>query len=146
MISSIILFVAVLGVLVLVHEIGHFITARWMGVAVEEFGIGFPPRLFSIKRKSTIYSINAVPLGGFVRIKGESGEQRMDPSSFASKSAARRTLILGAGVLMNFVLAFVLLSVGFMSGVPQEIPEEKVAAYHRRVEKGGILQSSTRSR
>lgn len=128
MIGAIIIFVLILGVLVLVHEIGHFVTARWMGVSVEEFGVGFPPRLLSIKRKNTVYSVNLIPLGGFVRIKGETGGDQGEVDSFSHKSASRRAFILSAGVLMNFVLAFVLLSVGFMYGVPQEITPDMASA------------------
>lgn len=116
-----ILFIALLSVLVLVHEYGHFWTARKMGMNVEEFGIGFPPRAFKIKRNGTIYSINWLPLGGFVKIKGEDGSQRNDPDSFASKKPGPRLLVLSAGVLMNYALAIVLLSIGFMIGLPQSI-------------------------
>lgn len=125
MIGAIIIFALVLGVLVLVHEIGHFVTARWMGVLVEEFGVGFPPRLLSITRNNTVYSLNLIPLGGFVRIKGETGGDKNEVNSFSHKTALQRSCILSAGVLMNFILAFVLLSIGFMYGVPQEIAPEK---------------------
>ena len=115
-------FVLVLGFLVLVHELGHFITAIKLGVDVEEFGIGFPPKIFSIKRKGIIYSINLVPLGGFVKIKGESGdEDKNDPRSFANQKAWKKSIILSAGVFMNLVSAFVLLSIGFYLGLPQAI-------------------------
>ena len=72
--GAIILFVVVLSVLVLIHECGHFIVARLFGVAVEEFGVGFPPRAWSTMRGKTRYSINWLPLGGFVKLKGEQGE------------------------------------------------------------------------
>ena len=95
MVITIVAFLAVLIVLVLAHECGHFFTARATGVRVEEFGIFFPPRLFSIKRGETRYSINAVPLGGFVKLAGEE-----DPSvagSLAGKSTGVRILVLAAG-------------------------------------------------
>jgi len=120
---TIILFLVVLSVLVLAHEFGHFITAIKFGCKVEEFGIGFPPKLFSIKRKGIEYSINWIPIGGFVRIKGESGENKDDPNSFSSKPAWKRLIILLAGVIMNFVLAAVLLAIGFMVGLPSAIDE-----------------------
>ncbi len=66
--------IPVFALLVLVHEFGHFITAKWAGIRVEEFAIGFPPRIFSIKRGETTYSINLLPIGGFVRMPGENGE------------------------------------------------------------------------
>lgn len=116
-----IIFILVLSLLVLVHEFGHFWTAKKMGMAVDEFGIGFPPRAWSIKYKGTTYSINWLPLGGFVKIKGEDGEHREDPDSFASKKPWQRFLVLSAGVIMNFLLAVILLSVGFMVGLPQSV-------------------------
>jgi regulator of sigma E protease len=99
--------------IVMVHEFGHFITAKWAGIRVEEFGLGFPPRLAGIKRGETIYSINWLPLGGFVRMPGENGETTdangaPDPGSFAAKPAGKRLIVLLAGVTMNVVLAVVL--------------------------------------
>ena len=82
---TIILFLIILSILVLVHEWGHFAAARFFNVKVEEFGIGFPPKAFGIKRGETEYTINWLPLGGFVRLKGEQGEQAGDPDSFAAK-------------------------------------------------------------
>jgi len=123
--GTIIIFLAVLSILVLVHEIGHFITARKLGCKVEEFGIGFPPRLFVWKRKKDEieYSINWIPLGGFVRIKGESGLFRSHRDSFSSKPIWKRFVILFAGVVMNFLLAAVLLSFGFMTGIPTALDD-----------------------
>ncbi|MBT6690771.1 RIP metalloprotease RseP [Candidatus Parcubacteria bacterium] len=120
---TLISFVLILGVLVLVHELGHFLTARKLGVDVEEFAIGFPPKLFSIKRKGIVYSINLIPVGGFVKIKGESGDHADDPHSFANQAAWKRAAILSAGVGMNFVLAIIALSVGFYFGLPQALSD-----------------------
>lgn len=124
MIITLLVFVFILGLLVFVHELGHFVAARKNGVKVEEFGFGFPPRMFGVKRGETIYSINWIPLGGFVKIKGEAGENKEDTDSFANKKIWQRSLILASGVLMNFILAAVLLSVGFMVGLPQVIDGE----------------------
>ena len=121
MIMTILLFVLILSVLVFVHELGHFLVARACGMHVEEFGFGFPPRAFGIKRGKTIYSINWIPIGGFVRIKGENGTDKLDHDSFSSKKPWQRFLVLIAGVTMNFFLAAVLLSIGFMIGLPSEI-------------------------
>lgn len=118
---TIIVFVLLLGILVLAHELGHFVTAIRLGVEVEEFGIGFPPRIFSFKRKGILYSINLLPLGGFVKITGESGEDASNPKSFVNQKTWKKSLILSAGVLMNFLMAFILLSIGFMWGMPQAI-------------------------
>ncbi|MFO0702584.1 MAG: M50 family metallopeptidase [Candidatus Andersenbacteria bacterium] len=106
---TILTFGVLLGVLIFVHELGHFIAARRAGMLVEEFGFGFPPRLWGIKRGETTYSINWIPFGGFVKIRGEDGGEEHDPRSFAAASFGRRALVLAAGVSMNFVLAFTLL-------------------------------------
>jgi regulator of sigma E protease len=121
--GTVLIFIIVLSLLVFVHELGHFLMAKKMGMKVEEFGFGFPPRLYGIQKGETIYSINWIPLGGFVRIKGESGENAHDHDSFASKSATRRLVVLVAGVAMNFLLAAVLFSIAFMIGVPNIIDD-----------------------
>src|SRR3989344_2009825 len=108
MLITILIFIVVLGLLVFVHELGHFLVARRFGVRVDEFGFGFPPRLFGIRRGETLYSINLIPLGGFVRIKGEVGESPTDTDSFAHKKAWQRSSILAAGVAMNFFFAFLI--------------------------------------
>ncbi|MDP3985787.1 MAG: RIP metalloprotease RseP [bacterium] len=130
---TLLVFLAVLSVLVLVHELGHFIAARRMGVTVEEFGFGFPPRIFGFKRGDTTYSINWIPLGGFVRLKGESGEDFHHHDSFIAKTIPRRALIIAAGVVMNFLLAAVLFSVGFMIGLPQQVEQVPASARVRDV-------------
>ena len=117
-----IIFLAMLAVLILAHELGHFFTARLSGVKVEEFGIGFPPRLFSFKRGDTVYSLNAVPLGGFTKLLGE--EDPTAPGSLASKSIATRGLVLSAGSLMNILLAIALYSISFM--IPHDVLLETV--------------------
>lgn len=113
MIATALLFIAVLSVLVLVHEGGHFFAAKRAGVRVHEFGFGFPPRIWSRTRGETTYSINALPFGGFVRIEGEDGGTPSgDPErSFAAKPARTKLLILLAGVFMNWVLAALLFGV-----------------------------------
>jgi hypothetical protein len=99
MLITLVSFVGVLVVLVFAHELGLFTTAKASGVKVEEFGLGFPPRLFSIKRGETLYSLNALPLGGFVKLAGE--EDPKASGSLASKSAGVRILVLSAGAIMN---------------------------------------------
>lgn len=143
--TTFLLFLLVLGALVLVHELGHFLMARRSGMKAEEFGFGFPPRLCGIvwnddrqrydivlgnKEVSslhTVYSINWIPFGGFVRIKGENGDGAKDSDSFASKSPFARIKVLSAGVVMNFLFAWVLISVVLMLGFPRSIDsDEKV--------------------
>ncbi len=157
--------IPVFGLLVLVHEFGHFITAKWAGIRVEEFGLGFPPRLVGIRKRTgggweviwlggnsksedaysdgkqtpfsgtsggistpgvsdhTIYSLNVLPIGGFVRMPGENGdindaEGRYDAGSFAAKSAGRRIIVLVAGVTMNILLAMLLFTIAYGLGEP----------------------------
>jgi regulator of sigma E protease len=138
MLFTILIFIIILGLLVFVHEAGHFLVAIWNGIKAEEFGFGFPPRAFGfykdettgkyrliwgskdVQSKNTLFSMNWLPLGGFVRIKGEDG-QSQGPDSFAGKSAWIRVKVLGAGVFMNFIFAWLLVSIVLMIGFPQAI-------------------------
>ena len=115
---GILIFLVLLSVLIIGHELGHFLAARHFKVKIEEFGLGLPPRIWGLKRKETIYSLNALPLGGFVRLYGEEGEHQNDPSSFASKKIGERFAILSAGVLVNFLIAFFLFIFLFSMGAP----------------------------
>ena len=124
---TLLIFILILGILVLVHEFGHFIVAKKSGLTVEEFGFGFPPRIFSFKVNETVYSINLLPLGGYVKILGEDGGETNSPKSFSSKSAGIRSLITAAGVMMNFALGALLLIIGFYIGLPQVVNEENKA-------------------
>lgn len=153
MFLTIITFILVLSVLVFVHELGHFWMARRFGVKAEEFGFGFPPRLWGIYRikrpevigahannkkgkgkwkyvvgskevkdcLGTVYSINWIPLGGFVKIKGEDGQNPDEKDSFASRPIWQRAIMLSAGVSMNVILAAILISFGLMFGMPQAL-------------------------
>lgn len=118
MIITIILVLLIFSSVVLVHELGHFVAARRNGVEVEEFGFGFPPRAFGIKRGKTIYSINWLPLGGFVRMKGED-EADTRPGTFNAASLSAKTKVLLAGVGMNFVMAYVILLILTLVGLPR---------------------------
>jgi len=109
---TIVAFLGILVVLIIAHELGHFITAKASKVKVQEFGLGFPPRLFGVKRGETVYSLNAVPLGGFIKMAGE--EDPNVPGSLASKSIGTRLLVLSAGSLMNLILPLFLFSIAFM--------------------------------
>lgn len=152
-----ILVILSLSLLILGHEFGHFIAAKWARVKVEEFGIGFPPRLFKKKKGETIYSINAIPFGGFVKMCGEHGEfgdkkdevgkgdmdgavdktggergnntagNNNNDRSFSSKSVTKRSVIILSGVAINFILGWFAFSAVFMSGVPQHLLISDVA-------------------
>ena len=141
MLVTIIIFILVLSVIVFVHEIGHFYTARKLGVKVEEFGLGLPPRIFGIykingrfqfvwwrkaleKDSPTVYSLNIFPIGGFVKIKGEGGEEAASPDSFANKAVWKRSVMIAAGVIMNVILCMVLLAVGFGFGMPSALGDK----------------------
>ncbi len=137
--GTILLFIIVLSLLVFVHELGHFLIAKKMKMRVEEFGFGFPPRLFGIKKGQTTYSINWIPLGGFVRIKGESGDHKDHEDSFASKTVWQRFIVLVAGVVMNLFLAGVLLSIGFMIGLPSIINEHLPASARITDQQIGVM-------
>jgi regulator of sigma E protease len=104
---TIVLFILILGALVVIHELGHFVIARLANVRVLEFGVGFPPRARVLRsRGETLYTLNWLPIGGFVKLEGEDGNDAGDPRSFAAQGLARKLLILVAGVVMNVVLAF----------------------------------------
>jgi len=112
MIITIVAFLCVIVVLILAHELGHFITAKASKVKVEEFGLGFPPRIFGVRWGETLYSLNAIPLGGFTKMAGE--EDPKVPGSLASKGVGTRLLVLSAGSLMNLLLPLLLFSIAFM--------------------------------
>lgn len=141
---SILLFFAVLFVLILVHEWGHFIVAKKTGMRVDEFGIGFPPKLFGRKYGETEYTLNALPIGGFVRIFGENYEEEVTKAASAADEAANssvpvksadyarafsarpkwaQALVLVAGVTMNILFAWLLFTAALMVGVPAAADE-----------------------
>lgn len=113
MLFSIVVSLLVLSILVIVHELGHFLAAKKAGLAVEEFGLGYPPRLASIKRQGTVYSLNAVPFGGFVKI---------DEDALADYPKLVRAGIISSGIIMNLLLAVVAFSLIFgIMGIPQQL-------------------------
>jgi len=124
---SIILFFVVIFVLVLVHEFGHFCVAKKTGMRVDEFGIGFPPKVASIKKGETVYSFNLLPIGGFVRIFGEdAADAASSPDrerSFIAKSPLQQSMVLIAGVMMNMMFAWFLFILVFAVGIPTVVDE-----------------------
>jgi regulator of sigma E protease len=116
---TVILFFVILGGLVLIHELGHFITARLAKVRVLEFGIGFPPRARVIGRGGeTLYTLNWLPIGGFVKLEGEDGDEDDDPHSFVRARLPVKLIILLAGVTMNLLLSFVIFTGIALTGEP----------------------------
>ena len=147
---SIILFFLVLFVLVLVHEWGHFIVAKKTGMRVDEFGIGFPPKLYGIKKGETEYTFNALPLGGFVKIFGENYEDSLSNNDeakadlsrgFSSRPKWAQALVLVAGVTMNILFAWFLFSLTYMIGVPTPV-DESVATESAQLVVAGSLPDS----
>jgi regulator of sigma E protease len=129
---TIILFLAILFLLVLVHEFGHFIVAKKFGVRVDEFGVGFPPKLFGIKKGETEYTFNMLPIGGFVKIFGENPdtESLTGPEkerSMVHKPRWKQAAILTAGVAFNIIFAWMLFVVGFTVGLPTSISEDDLS-------------------
>jgi len=114
-----VLFILLLVVLIIVHEFGHFSIAKLFNIRVDEFGIFFPPRIFAWKYGETDYSLNWLPIGGFVRIFGENyDEGASDPRSFIQKPRYIQALVLVAGITFNILFAWLILSVGYMVGLP----------------------------
>ena len=130
MILTVFVFFLILSVLVLVHELGHFLAAKKFNIYVEEFGFGLPPRFMGIKKGETVYSINYLPFGGFVKLYGEEGEQETAGKKIAKNRAFyarpvwQRVIVIAAGVFMNFLLAIAIISYIFTQGVL--VPTEKV--------------------
>lgn len=132
-----VVFFLVLSVLVLIHELGHFFVAKKIGVKVEEFGLGLPPRLRGWKFGETLYSLNWLPFGGFVKLFGEEANELkglalttdQKAHSFAHKHPFKKLLVVVAGVFMNFLLGWFLLSIViFNEGVPREMGRVRVEA------------------
>lgn len=115
MLTTLLSFIFVLGVLIFVHELGHFLVAKRVGIKVERFSLGFPPYIFSKKYGETAYSIGIIPLGGFVKMAGENPDEEVtgDPREFMSKSIGQRAAVIFAGPFMNYVLA-ILISIGMV--------------------------------
>ena len=122
---TIALFIAVLFFLILVHELGHFLTAKWARMRVDEFAIGFPPRLFSVKKAETEYSINLLPIGGYVKIFGENGTEAADGArAFGSRPRYQQAIVLLAGVAMNILAAWLIFFAVAVIGTPTAVSEE----------------------
>ena len=147
---TILIFIVVLGILVFVHEFGHFIAAKKSGVAVEEFGFGYPPRMFGKKIGQTTYSLNWIPIGGFVKIKGVVGDDenientKKEKNSFTDKSFIKKFIILFAGIGMNFILAVIVFTAAYAIGaaVDAETAESGGTITNKKVVIQSILPDS----
>ena len=125
----------VFGVLVTVHEFGHFITAKMTGMRVDEFAIGFGPKIYQQKDGETLYSLRAIPLGGYNKIAGMDPDDPVEPNAFNSKPIPARMLVILAGALMNFILPIILFSGIFMvEGRLQLVNEPVLGTVFNRAE------------
>jgi regulator of sigma E protease len=125
LIMSLVIFILMLALLIVVHELGHFSVAKLFNIKVEEFGIGFPPRLLKFQKGETTYSLNLLFFGGFVKIFGENhNEAANNPRSFAGKSRWIQAAVVVAGIVMNIVFAWFALSVGYMVGIPSSVEHQ----------------------
>ncbi len=120
---GIFIFILTIAFLILVHEFGHFSVARFFKVKVEEFAIGFPPKIWSKKVGETLYSLNLIPLGGFVRLHGEDGRYAKEKNAYSSKTWWQKSLIGVAGVFSNFVFAAIILAIGYNFGLPRMVTD-----------------------
>ncbi len=126
---TIILFFIILGALVFVHELGHFIAAKKAGIRVDEFALGFPPKVIGKKFGETTYNLNLIPFGGYVKIFGDDADVMTDLAvseadkarSFVAKPKYKQAIVLASGVLGNIIFAWILISIGFISGIPSSI-------------------------
>lgn len=141
------IFLAVLVGLIVVHELGHFLIAKFFKVRVDEFGVGYPPRAFTLGRiGETEYTLNWLPFGGFVRIFGESNDEDIKEEdkhrALSYKSASVQAAVLFGGVLFNALLAWVLFAGTFMMGAPAPVAEEDINKYETRLLVGAIVPST----
>lgn len=135
---SILFIIIALGILILAHEVGHFVAAKLLKIRVDEFGLGFPPKLLSIKKRGTIYSLNLFPIGGFVKIYGTDGSGKDDSSSFSSRSVLQRAIVIISGILMNILVAYLVFIVLFSVGFPQSIDENN-RKFAQNIQTGIVL-------
>lgn len=128
---SILIFIVVIVALIVVHEFGHFVAAKWSGMRVDEFGLGYPPRAMLLgKIGETEYSLNWLPFGGFVKIYGEDAslDKLGTPNSFSSKTRLAQAIVLIAGVTMNLIFAYVLITAALVAGTPRALTSDEVAS------------------
>ena len=127
---SVIIFIIILGLLIFVHELGHFLIAKWSKIRVDEFAVGFPPKIFSFMRGGTKYALNLIPFGGYVKIFGENpDEESLNPEakdSFVNKNRWIQAAVLVAGVTFNIIFAWMLISASYMISFPTIVTDENI--------------------
>jgi len=129
---SIIIFILVIVALIVVHEFGHFVAAKLVGMRVEEFGLGYPPRAATLARHGgTLYTLNWLSFGGFVKIHGENGGEK-DSGAFTAKSRLAQAVVLVAGVAMNLLFAYMLITAALVAGMPRALDEGDLAVARDR--------------
>jgi len=147
---SILIFILVLVALIVVHEFGHFVVAKLSGMRVDEFGIGYPPRIAGFKKGETEYTLNWLPFGGFVKIFGEDMEEKLgepqsvsNPRAFSSRPRILQALTLFAGIAMNLLFAYVLITATLVMGTPRALTAEELpSATNVEVAVAGVLPGS----
>jgi regulator of sigma E protease len=144
---SVILFIIILAVLVFVHELGHFLIAKKAGVRVDEFAVGFPPKLFSFKKGETTYSINLIPFGGYVKIFGEDPNEESAKGPEASRSLVNKpkyiqVAVLIGGILFNILFAWLLISVSLMSGYKMPVESATYPVTNTKITILSVLPNS----
>jgi len=140
-VATIVAFALVITVLVFVHELGHFLAARWFGVPVEVFSVGFGPKVVSIRRSGIEYRLSAIPLGGFVKMAGATPSRgEIVPGGFDSKSPWQRFVILLAGPAMNIAFALVLTTIVLWCGIELPASSESGAAVPARFYRAGAVE------
>ena len=139
---SVLLFIVILLVLVVGHEFGHFTIAKWVGMKVHEFGVGFPPKLWSKTIGETEYSVNALPFGGFVKIHGEDDPELTEEQAFAMHSKLAQASVLFAGPFMNVILGFLAFFIAFSIGVPAAVTDASDNLTNTRVVVSELLPGS----
>ncbi len=137
-IETVLLFIAIILLLVVSHELGHFFVSKYYNVRVDEFGVGLPPRLFGVQKGETLYSFNLLPFGGFVKIFGEE-EESTDPRSFFAQPVRRKVFIVAAGVMANVLVGFVIFSFLAWYGTPRFVVEVASVAPDSPAEIAGFM-------
>jgi membrane-associated protease RseP (regulator of RpoE activity) len=128
-VTTVLAFAFVITLLVFVHELGHFLAARWYGVPVEVFSIGFGPRVWSVRRSGVEYRVSAIPFGGYVKMAGTAPRGETTPNGFDSKTRCQRFVILLAGPVMNIAFALVLAIVGLWAGIEVQSESGQTVIY-----------------